>query len=194
MNEHWKELENYAGYYAVSDLGRVRSLSRLITYSDGRIRQYPSQLIQPCNNGKGYWVVTLNKNGVRSVKFIHYLVLTTFVSECPPKKEGCHKDGNTDNNRLINLRWGTKSSNIADQVEHGTHNNARKLTCPAQHLLIIPNLVPSALLGNKRECLTCSRTYSNQKYALSVGKDFDWTYVADIHYQKIMRQRDRITA
>ena len=36
MNEVWKDIPNYEGYYQVSSLGRVKSLDRIITYSNGK--------------------------------------------------------------------------------------------------------------------------------------------------------------
>jgi hypothetical protein len=33
--------------------------------------------------------------------------------------QGCHNNGTTTCNELHNLRWGTRESNIADQIAHG---------------------------------------------------------------------------
>ena len=56
-------------------------------------------------------------------KFRHVsqLVLEAFVGPKPNGFECCHNDGDKRNNRLDNLRWGTKESNTADLVEHGTN-------------------------------------------------------------------------
>jgi hypothetical protein len=51
---------------------------------------------------------------------IHRLVLEAFVGPAPDGMEGCHNDGNPENNNLLNLRWDTHASNMADQLAHGT--------------------------------------------------------------------------
>ena len=52
---------------------------------------------------------------------VHRIVLETFIGPCPMNLEACHRNGNCLDNRLGNLRWGTRSSNIRDQRRHGTH-------------------------------------------------------------------------
>ena len=37
MKEIWKDIKDYENQYQVSNLGRVRSLDREITYKDGRV-------------------------------------------------------------------------------------------------------------------------------------------------------------
>jgi hypothetical protein len=51
--------------------------------------------------------------------YTHRLVLLAFVGPCPEGLEGCHNDGDPSNNRLDNLRWDTRESNMADQIKHG---------------------------------------------------------------------------
>jgi hypothetical protein len=34
--EIWKDIENYEGFYQVSNLGRIRSLDRIIKRANGR--------------------------------------------------------------------------------------------------------------------------------------------------------------
>ena len=38
--EEWKDIVGYEGMYMVSNLGRVKSIERIITYSDGRVYKY----------------------------------------------------------------------------------------------------------------------------------------------------------
>lgn len=61
---------------------------------------------------------------------VHRLVLFAFVGPPPGGMEGCHNNGNPDNNALVNLRWDTHVNNLADRKQHGTlvlgerhHNN-----------------------------------------------------------------------
>lgn len=69
----------------------------------------------------GYYRVTLCKSGKLYRKFIHRLVLEVFVGFCPKGMECCHNNGKKTDNRLINLRWDTKSNNAKDAVRHGAY-------------------------------------------------------------------------
>jgi hypothetical protein len=51
---------------------------------------------------------------------IHRLVLMAFVGPCPPGCQTRHKNGNSADNRLVNLAWGTPKENCADKILHGT--------------------------------------------------------------------------
>lgn len=51
---------------------------------------------------------------------VHILVLTTFKGPKPIDLECRHLDGNSANNNLNNLEWGTRAQNIADKIKHGT--------------------------------------------------------------------------
>lgn len=59
---------------------------------------------------------------------VHRLVLLAFVGPCPQGMECCHGDGNPENNNVENLRWGTRSENVADMIRHGTHVCNAKLS------------------------------------------------------------------
>jgi len=120
--EQWRPAVGHPGY-EVSNHGRVRSLDRVLTLRgrDGEdiYRRHRGRVLAPCANASGHMVVTLGRGN--SV-YVHQLVLTAFVGPAPAGEEGCHDDGDASNNRLTNLRWGTRASNVADSVRHGTHN------------------------------------------------------------------------
>ncbi len=127
-----KPIPNFPGYFADKQ-GNIWSKKPYRNYAP--IPEYPRKL-KPQDN-KGYQVVVLyyGKNQYR--RTIHRLILETFVGPCPKGMESCHNDGNPSNNKLDNLRWGTKSNNEKDKVKHGTnsvnrgeeHGNS-KLTAP----------------------------------------------------------------
>lgn len=120
MTEAWKPIDGFPGY-EVSDLGRVRSLARVITRSDGRPRT-----IAPCirkgvlNIPNGYLRVALT-GGVR--KLVHVLVAEAFVVGDFSLFVN-HKDGVKANNKAGNLEWVT----FAENVQHSYDNLVRK-TC-----------------------------------------------------------------
>ena len=57
---------------------------------------------------------------------VHKLVALTFLGPCPEGKEVLHNDGDPKNNRLDNLRYGTRTENILDVFKLG--RAWRKLT------------------------------------------------------------------
>lgn len=102
----WKDIEDFAGIYQVSDEGEVRSLDRFYCgrHTKGRI-------LRPCLVGKGYKTVCLRKDLKTFRKYIHQLVAETFL---PTHDEGevvNHIDGNKCNNCINNLEWVTYSEN-----------------------------------------------------------------------------------
>lgn len=70
----------------------------------------------------GYHVFTIEtKAGGRKSAFIHLTVLMAFVGPKPLQMECCrHLDGNKNNNRKENLKWGTYKENMEDARRHGT--------------------------------------------------------------------------
>ena len=99
MQEIWKDIPNYEGYYQVSNLGQVKSVKR--------------NLILKQNTVRGYKQVTLQKQGTIKNKMVHRLVLETF-SPCQnmEKLQVNHKDENKINNCLDNLEWLTAKENV----------------------------------------------------------------------------------
>lgn len=71
-------------------------------------------------NSGGYRIYALRNS--KGVKFFQAgrLVLLAFIGPCPKGKECCHRDGNPRNNKLKNVRWGTRLSNMQDKIRHGT--------------------------------------------------------------------------
>ncbi len=109
--ETWKPVPGYEDKYEVSDQGRVRSLAKGI--------------MTPKRRNAKYFAVELYLNGIGRFHSIHTLVLTAFVGPCPEGKETCHNNGIGTDNRLVNLRWGTKKDNGQDRVRHGTARTRR---------------------------------------------------------------------
>lgn len=58
----------------------------------------------------------------KTKKCVHQLVALAFYGERPEGKEVRHLDGNKLNNHKDNLRYGTRSENQLDSVNHGSHS------------------------------------------------------------------------
>lgn len=186
--EQWLPVVGFEISHEVSDLGRVRSFSRLITDSRGITRRHTGRMLIPRLSGTKplqYYAVTLS---MRSQRKVHSLVLEAFVGPRLGDQEGCHDNGDHHDNRLVNLYWGTHSQNTFDMVRHGRHNNARVDYCPLNHLLVSPNLVAWHIRAGNRACLACARARASRQSATRRGWHVDLRALADRKYAEIMSQ------
>ena len=152
MNEEWKDIPNYEGWYQVSNLGNVRSLDRKIIYSNGKIYIAKGKNLKPTLRKNGYYYVTSAKNSNKPKFDIHKLVAFVFIDN--PNNYPCvnHIDGNKYNNRIDNLEWCTYSENAihADRLglklrTYGESNGMSKLT--KDDILKIRNLLDEGIKG-----------------------------------------------
>ena len=187
-SEQWRAIPGYEGYYEVSDHGRVRSIDRTITRSDGRATRLPGVTLRRYVNDDGRHMVTLSRPGERRTRYVHQLVMLAFVGPRPPRADVCHNNGDASNDRLTNLRYDTRRANIHDAIRHGTHNGGGRTRCTQGHPLVAPNLVPSELRRGSRACLACRRAYGNVHDAKWRGLPHDFARQADEHYERILQQ------
>lgn len=128
MNEIWKDIPNYEGYYQVSNLGRVKSLDRIITYSNGKEVYTKGKIIKQSKDSYNRLRLILNKNGKKKNYFVHSLVALAFIGERPKDYVVAHCDGNNKNNDLSNLRYDTVRENSIDVFRHGQRIVTGKLS------------------------------------------------------------------
>lgn len=109
--EIWKDIEEFKGYYQVSNLGRIRSLDRCIKYSDGTVREYKGKIINSHKNKNGYVATGLKKDGKVFTRYNHRLVATAFIKNEYNYPCINHKDEIRSNNVVENLEWCTYKYN-----------------------------------------------------------------------------------
>ena len=102
--ELWEKIKDWE-LYEISNQGRIKRNSRYL---------------KMCFDGDGYNHVTLSKNGWRTTKKIHRLVIEAFTGKDITGKIICHIDGDKTNNRLDNLYVGNLKSNTLDKYKHGS--------------------------------------------------------------------------
>jgi hypothetical protein len=189
-DERWLPIPGHDGYEA-SDLGRVRSVDRVIVDKWGcpgkrRGRVLALDLKRNKRRNDLRQAIRLGKGG--NARYVHHLVLEAFVGPRPDGMEACHENGNSLDNRLSNLRWDTHAANMADQRRHGTDGGGRRkrVTCPRRHLLAAPNLVPHLWAMSVRSCLACRDAHNAKSSAARAGRAFDFDAFADVRYAEIM--------
>jgi protein gp37 len=100
--------------YEASTHGRVRR--------DGLILQ---QIPNPISSRAS---VTLWLENEPTTFFVHTLVLLAHRGAAPEGLEACHRNGNEQDNRLANLRWGSRTENQREKVRHGANGGPAKIT------------------------------------------------------------------
>lgn len=135
LNEIWKPIPGYEGFYEVSDQGRVRSLDHDVILHHGGVRTQRGKILSPHRRWakEPYLKVNLNKFGDKKTADVHVLVCTAFHGERPDGMHVRHLNGDATDNRAVNLAWGTVSENAIDTVRHGANWQTKKTSCPAGH-------------------------------------------------------------
>jgi len=108
MEEIWKDIPKFEGYYQASNLGRVKSF-----WKSGRI------LKQRVNPTTGYVQVSLHKNKKSYHRSTHVLIGLTFLGPRPTGYEINHKDFNKENNFSDNLEYLTPEQNVLSSSKAG---------------------------------------------------------------------------
>ena len=80
--EIWRDIPNYEGYYQVSNLGRVKSLSRKTNNRNGGYTTKERILKAGLTSG-GYLVTSLFKEGKGRTFNVHQLVAMAFLNHIP---------------------------------------------------------------------------------------------------------------
>ena len=124
MSEIWKDVPNFEGSYQVSNMGRVRSVDRVVTFKDGSMRKLKGKVLKSYLNNVGYELLKLSNDGRGNTKTVHRLVLETFKPHVNMNDlQVNHIDGNKSNNHLTNLEWVTARDNILHAHDLGLIKN-----------------------------------------------------------------------
>lgn len=115
--EFWKECEDHKGYL-VSNLGRVYSVKRTITRSDGRKKTIGDKILAQFVSHRGYLITRMDKKTLS----VHRLVAKAFKDNPNNFSEVNHIDGNKTNNHVDNLEWVSRSENM----KHAAKNDLLK--------------------------------------------------------------------
>ena len=183
--QRWLPVVGYEGWYEVSDRGQVRSVDRYVQAGQ-IVRLYRSRVLPGTVTHKGYYEVSLSRDGRKRPFKVCRLVLLAFAGPPPLGQEACHGPGGSLDDRWPeNLRWDTHEENMRDRVRHGTHYQLNNTHCRRRHLLQVPNLVPSGLPA--RKCRACHQAHSAIDRARRAGRPLpDLQTLSDQYYAKII--------
>lgn len=121
ISEVWRSvpLEEFADFYEVSNLGRVRSLPKKGRAKAGGVRHFIGRLLRPSVGKRGYPSVYLrNAPKYRNIP-VHRLVALAFIPNPDNLPEVNHIDLNKINNVASNLEWVSRVQNYIHAAENG---------------------------------------------------------------------------
>lgn len=118
-HEIWNTLPDFPEY-AASNKGRIKRVT-----PDSR--NHATRVLKPWIGNHGYEVVGLSKDGSIKRRLVHRLVCEAFHGPPPTEQhQVAHWDGSRTNHRADNLRWATRTENMADSAMHGTKATGSK--------------------------------------------------------------------
>lgn len=124
QEEIWKDIPEYEGMYQVSNLGRVKSLPRTITYRDGRKGLFKETILKQGISRKGYLKVYLSKKSKKYTVSVHKLVAMAFLGFIPTgTTKGLvvdHKNEIKTDNRVENLQLITNRENCSKCIKNAS--------------------------------------------------------------------------
>lgn len=184
--EEWRPIPGHP-FYEASNLGRIRSLPRIVTRRDGSPLPVKGRIMKSHPGGPGKLHLFTGVGSERPSVQVHILVCTTFHGPRPsPKHEVAHWDGNGFNNNATNLRWATRKENVADTARHGTqsappHSYGREHPRPKRKLseddvLEIRRLLGLGVLG--QSIAKRYRVHYKTVSDIKLGKTWAWLQTA----------------
>lgn len=119
FNEIWRDVVGYEGYYMVSNNGRIVRPKRLVVnrlgvhhiVRGGERKQVPTH--------DGYLSVGLHMDGIKKTMRVHRIVAEAFIPNPMSLETVNHKDGNKENNCVLNLEWMTRKENCKHAYRTG---------------------------------------------------------------------------
>jgi hypothetical protein len=127
MDEIWKDIKGFEGFYQVSNFGRIRGIDRAIRYRHGRERIWKGKIKKPTVTQKGYLKVNLFNGEKNVTREVQRIVAETFIENPLNKEQVNHIDGNKTNNNVENLEWVTPKENTFHSI-YVLGNNLKKVS------------------------------------------------------------------
>mgnify|MGYP006375919495 FL=1 len=135
--EIWKDIFGYEGYYQISSLGRVKSL----IWEKNKKHKQPKILKNYID--KGYYRVSLYKDGNHKKYRVHRLIAQAFIPNPNNLPEINHIDENKLNNDISNLEWCSTEYNVkyGTRLERAKQKNIKTQSNPIMQIDLDGNII-----------------------------------------------------
>ena len=116
--EIWKDIIRFKGEYQVSNIGRIRSVEKLITKSNGKTYTRKSKILKS-QPRMGYERIRISIMKKKYTLVVHREVAMVFIPNPTNKSQVNHINEIKNDNRVINLEWSTPSENVRHSFSRG---------------------------------------------------------------------------
>lgn len=133
MEEIWKYIKGYEGYYQASNNGRIRSVDRTVVKKDpqfGYVKHYYKGRVLSLMINKGTrngvkprYQIRLSKDGIINSYQVHRLIAETFIGPIDGKEIN-HKNGDCLDNNIDNIEIVNRLDNIRHAFENKLINTS----------------------------------------------------------------------
>ena len=183
MEEIWKDIEGYEGYYQVSNLGRVKSLERTINHKTcyGGLYHIKERILKLKIEKDGYFRIGLKKGKIKKYYRVNRLVAQAFIPNPNNYPIVNHKDENPLNNNVDNLEWCTQKYNV--NYGNGISKRKKKISIKINQYDLDGNFIKTwgsikdaarYYNGNTKICQCC-------KGKVKTAAGYKWKYAEDCH-------------
>jgi hypothetical protein len=172
--EIWKNIQEFKGVYQVSNLGRIKKVTKCIT-EDGKSRFRKPFIMKLFKHPKNeYIAVGFREKGKKINRLVHTLVAKTFIENIENKPQVNHKLGIKYDNRASELEWVTASENAIHSVNilgkknktrHGNHKLGKKVFCLNNETIYVSTQEAADKLHLSQSCVAqvCRGIYESTK-------------------------------
>jgi hypothetical protein len=121
QEEIWRDIKDYEGLYQVSNLGRVRSVPRIL--QNGMRKK--GMIINPHIRSNYVYIGLYDRVSKKNKsQIVHRIVAQTFITNPLNKEQVNHINGIKTDNRVENLEWVTQQENMRHAFKTGLINNS----------------------------------------------------------------------
>lgn len=119
VEEEWRDVVGYEGFYKISNFGRIKSIEKTVTRGvhDYRLKE----IVLVLNKSScGYLCVSLCKKGISASTRVNRIVANAFIPNTENKPQVNHENSIKIDNRDKNLTWMTARENVKHSFRTGT--------------------------------------------------------------------------
>jgi hypothetical protein len=166
--EIWVPIIGHENFYEISNLGRVKSLKRVIGRENFGSYTREERFLKLVIKKSGYCVFSVMSNGLKEQIFLHRIIAEYFIPNPDDKAEVNHINGIKTDNRIENLEWATRQENAQHAFRTGLMNPQSGVTHYSSKRVI--NLKTGETFNTARDAAKSAGISTTHFYGMMSGE------------------------